>query len=119
MTTPQPPTPDLALPPATPPGSNDHQKPTRREQMLYAAAYAAQVLEDAAQHVPEPAEAHAAAEALRVAAVRLMDPKPRRQPSRLPRPGDATRAAADVSLNELAQTAALAAALARTGHDIS
>lgn len=88
-----------------PPGSNGHQKPTRRYQMLYAAAHAAQVLEDAAQHLPDPAEVHAAADALRVAAVRMATPKPpRRRP--LPRPGDATRYVRDRTSPELDEAAA-------------
>ena len=125
MTTPQPPdgtesarsTPGLALARANRPGANDRQQPSRRQQMLNAAAYAALKLDEAAEHAPDPAELHLAAEGLRAAALRLASPKPRRQPSQhLPRPGRATRVARDLTLEELTTAAALAQAIAGTAH---
>lgn len=98
-------TPGLALAHARRAGINGHQKPSRRQQMLYAAAYAAQVLEEAAEHEVDPAELRLAAEGLRYAALRLGSPKPRRQ-QRLPRPGDATRLVQKLSSVELDEAAA-------------
>lgn len=98
-------TPDLALAHARPAGTNGHQKPSRRQQMLYAATHAAQVLEEAAEHEVDPAELRLAAEGLRYAALRLGSPKPRRQ-QRLPRPGDATRLVQQLSSVELDEAAA-------------
>ncbi|MEI2714215.1 MAG: hypothetical protein V9G04_13220 [Nocardioides sp.] len=110
---------DLALAYARRPGTNDRQKPTRRQQMLNAAAYAALKLEEAAEHAPDPDELRLAAEGLRVAALRLVSPKPRRKPAQhLPRPGRATRVARDVSLEELTAAAALARAVT-DAHGIS
>ncbi len=109
--------PGLALARANRPGANSRQQRSRREQMLHAAAYAAQQLEAAADHDADPAELRLAAEGLRAAAIRLATPKPRRQPSqRLPRPGDGMRAARQVSLEELLHAAAAARAIASTEH---
>lgn len=110
-------TPGLALAHARRPGTNGHQKPSRRQQMLYAAAYAAQVLEQAAEHDVDPAELRLAAEGLRYAAARLGSPKPPRQSSRLPRPGDATRLVRSLSSPELDEAAAriVREAVARLG----
>lgn len=124
MTTPQPPdgtesarsAPVLALARANRPGANDRQQPSRRQQMLNAAAYAALKLDEAAEHDVDPTELRLAAEGLRAAALRLSSPKPPRQPRRLPRPGDGIRAARDVSLEELSTTAAIARAIAGTRH---
>jgi hypothetical protein len=123
MTTPQPPSREelarsasaLALAYARKPGANSRQQPSRRQQMLNAAAYAAQKLEEAAEHVPDPAELHLAADGLRAAALRLATPKPPRKPSQhLPRPGRATRVAREVSLEELRTAATLAQAITGT-----
>jgi hypothetical protein len=125
MTTPEPPDstesarsgPGLALARANRPGANDRQQPSRRQQMLYAAAYAAQKLDEAAEQVPDPAELRLAADGLRAAALRLAAPKPRRKPSQqLPRPGHATRVARDVTLEELLHATAAAQAIANTAH---
>ena len=124
MTTPQPPDLDelarsavaLALARARQPGANSRQQPSRREQMLNAAVYAAQRLEEAAEHVPEPRELLLAAEGVRVAALRLATPKERRQAQRLPRPGRITEAGRDVTLEDVTQAATLARAIAQTAH---
>lgn len=109
--------PGLALARASRPGANGRQQPSRRQQMLNAAAYAALKLDQAAEHDVDPAELRLAAEGLRAAALRLSTPKPRRQPSqRLPRPGEGMRAARQVSLEELLHAAAAARAIASTKH---
>lgn len=109
--------PALALARARRPGSNSRQQPSRREQMLYAATYAAQRLEEAAERDVEPAELRLAAEGLRAAALRLAAPKPaQRAARRLPRPGDGKRAAEQVTLEELLHAAAAARAIASTAH---
>lgn len=107
--------PGLALARASRPRANGHQQPSRRQQMLNAAAYAALKLDQAAEHDVDPAELRLAAEGLRAAALRLGSPKPPRQPRRLPRPGDGIRAARDVSLEELSTAAAIARAIADAG----
>lgn len=99
-------TPGLALARARRPGANDRQQPTRRQQMINAAEYAALKLEEAADHDVDPAELRLAAAGLRAAALRLSAPKPPRQPRRLPRPGDATRLVQNLTSPELNEATA-------------
>jgi hypothetical protein len=107
--------PGLALARARQPGANDHQQLPKRQQMLYAAAYAAQTLERAALELDDPTEALAAAEGLRLATIRLLAPRqPRRPANGLPRRGHLTGAGLDVSLEDLAGIAAVATAIAQT-----
>lgn len=84
-------------------GSNARQKPTRRQQMLHAAAYAIETLEAAAAGgTADPERLRLAADGLAAAARRLDEPKPRRQPSTaLPRRGRLTGAGRMSALEQL------------------
>lgn len=101
---------------STPGKPSDHQRPSRRTQMVHAARYAAQVLDRAAAGAQiDPAELALAAEGLRAAATRLGAAKPpARKSGGLPRRGRLTNAGRDVTTEDRATVAAFLETLAET-----